>query len=98
MKKQVDISYIIGMLLLNKKEITESDIEAASRRLIMLNPDYEIIGNKKDSIAYWSDFFEVKEDDKIIRKTNNLDLMRMLFSDVLEYETYKDIDKIVRKI
>lgn len=96
-KMNVDMCYIVGYLLLDKKSVSIDDIEIVLRRLYMINPNYKIIGTVESTVNEWQDFFKIN-DNRIVRKIDDSKLYELLFYQMLDIEVINDIEKVIKTI
>ena len=94
----INIVYVLARILLIKDKTNKVEVLNVCQRLKEINPSYKIVGTIPDAVAEWADFFEYDEEGNIIANKEDLTLFRLIFSDILPFEQFEDINKAIDSV
>lgn len=99
--KKIDLSYILGTILLSKGITTYEDLCKITSRMMEVNKNY-IIDNNYDNLLNivdeWKDFFYIDPNDinviKLTKDANiNREITSIVFTSMIDENIYLDIYK-----
>ena len=102
--KKIDLSYILGTVLLSRGIITYEDLCKITSRMRQINKSYNIDDDYTtllEVVDEWRDFFYIDPDDisvvKFTKQANtNRDITSTVFTSMIDEETYNDIQKSIK--
>ena len=93
--KKIDLSYILGIVLLQKGVTTYEDLCKITSRMMQGNKGYVIDNNYNtllEVVDEWEDFFCIDPDDSgVIKLTKS-----MVFASMIDDDVYIDIHKSIK--
>lgn len=102
--KKIDLSYILGIVLLQKGVTTYEDLCKITSRMMQGNKGYVIDSDYNtllEVVDEWRDFFYIDPDDisvvKFTKQANtNRDITSMVFASMIDDDVYSDIHKSIK--
>lgn len=102
--KKIDLSYILGTVLLSRGIITYEDLCKITSRMRQINKSYNIDDDYNtllEVVDEWRDFFYIDPDDisvvKFTKQANtNRDITSTVFTSMIDDDVYIDIHKSIK--
>lgn len=102
--KKIDLSYILGIVLLQKGVTTYEDLCKITSRMMQGNKGYVIDSDYNtllEVVDEWKDFFYIDPDDNGVIKltkdaSTNRNTTSMVFASMIDDDVYSDIHKSIK--
>lgn len=102
--KKIDLSYILGTVLLSRGIITYEDLCKITSRMRQINKSYNIDDDYNtllEVVDEWRDFFYIDPDDISVVKftkqaSTNRNTTSMVFASMIDDDVYIDIHKSIK--
>lgn len=102
--KKIDLSYILGTVLLSRGIITYEDLCKITSRMRQINKSYNIDDDYNtllEVVDEWRDFFYIDPDDNGVIKltkdaSTNRNTTSMVFASMIDDDVYSDIHKSIK--